>query len=191
MHGPPPHRRAPRSTLLTAGTARACPGKGKETAHSFHAVTAGGDAFSRRPPRTTDLPGQATIAPGLDALRWAGQCQELGGAVSCGTTRPRSRRTSRGTARCNGTPWQDRARSPWRHAASSLGAARDGACRGPRATAALTLCLASSISQLCRSRRSSVGPCSCSEVWDSHCSSSSSWCWNCPRPSRAASSWCC
>lgn len=77
------------------------------------------------------------------------------------------------------------------HSASSLGAARDGACRGPRATAALTLCLASSISQLCRSRRSSVGPCSCSEVWDSHCSSSSSWCWNCPRPSRAASSWCC
>lgn len=75
--------------------------------------------------------------------------------------------------------------------ARSLGAARDGACRGPRATAALTLCLASSISQLCRSRRSSVGPCSCSEVWDSHCSSSSSWCWNCPRPSRAASSWCC
>lgn len=113
MHGPPPHRRAPRSTLLTAGTARACPGKGKETAHSFHAVTAGGDAFSRRPPRTTDLPGQATIAPGLDALRWAGQCQELGGAVPCGTTRPRSRRTSRGTARCSGTPRQGCARSPW------------------------------------------------------------------------------
>lgn len=77
------------------------------------------------------------------------------------------------------------------HAANGLGAAQVGACREPRATAALTLCLASSISQLCRSRRSSVGPCSCSEVRDSHCSSSSSWCWNCPRPSRAASSWCC
>lgn len=114
---PPLSRRAPRSTLLTAGTARACLGKGKETAHSFHAVTAGGDAFSRRPPRTTDLPGQATIAPGLDALRWAGQCQEPGGAVPCGTTRPRSRRTSRGTALCNGTPRQGCARSPWRHAA--------------------------------------------------------------------------
>lgn len=88
------------------------PGQGKETAHSFHAVTAGGDAFSRRPPRTTDLPGQATIAPGLDALRWAGQCQEPGGAVPCGTTRPRSRRTSRGTALCNGTPRQGCARSP-------------------------------------------------------------------------------
>lgn len=53
-----------------------------------------------------------------------------------------------------------------------------------------TLCLASSISQACRSMLIGRQPCSCSAVRESHVCSSSSVFWNWPRPSRAHSSWC-
>lgn len=53
-----------------------------------------------------------------------------------------------------------------------------------------TLCLASSISQACRSMLIGWLPCSCSAVRDSHVCTSSSVFWNWPRPSRAHSSWC-
>lgn len=54
-----------------------------------------------------------------------------------------------------------------------------------------TLCLASSISQVCRSMLIGWEACSRSAVWESQACNSSRVFWNWPKPSSAHSNWCC
>lgn len=57
-------------------------------------------------------------------------------------------------------------------------------------SSAYTLCLASSISQVCKSMLMGRDACSSSAVWEIQACSSSKLFWNWPNPSRAHSSWC-